>query len=230
MAVDETDALASLLRHHDPELRDRVKMEAAEDPCDKTIETYRQNFEKYVQRTPDKSHGEFSEWLDSFVSRIPAGGAILEIGSASGRDARYFASKGFKVICTDVIPEALQKLSDEGFETSEFDFRSTPKPEWANKFNGFFANAVLLHAPPNVFENALRNIALVLKEDGIAAFSLKAGEGEEQSLEKLDAPRYFRYHTEPEIREILSKLPFDIISVSHAEQGKWLHVVMKLRK
>ena len=205
-------------------------MDAAENPCDITIETYRQTFDKYVERTIDESLGEFSEWLDSFAAHIPEGGAILEIGSASGRDARYFASKGLKVICTDVIPEALQKLSDEGFETSEFDFRDTPKPEWAYKFDGFFANAVLLHAPPNVFENALRNIALVLKEGGIAAFSLKAGEGEEMSQEKLDAPRYFRYHTEPEIRGILSKLPFDIISVSHAEQGEWLHVVMKLWK
>ena len=219
MTVEETDALANLLRHHDPQLRDRVKIDVAEDPCDKTIETYRQTFDKYVERTRDESQGEFREWLDSFAAHIPKEGVILEIGSASGRDARYFASKGFKVICTDVIPEALQRLSDEGFETAEFDFRSTPKPEWANKFDGLFANAVLLHAPPNAFEVALRNIALVLKENGVAAFSLKAGEGEEISLEKLEAPRYFRSHTEPEIRDILSKLPFDIISVSHAEQG-----------
>ena len=138
--------------------------------------------------------------------------------------------KGFKVVCTDIIPEALQKLSDEGFETAEFDFRSEPKLEWAGKFDGFFANSVLLHAPPDVFENALRNVAVVLKENGVAAFSLKTGEGEEITLEKMDAPRYFRYHTEPEIREILSKLPFEIISMYHADQEKWLHVVMKNKK
>ncbi len=116
-----------------------------ENPSDKTIETYRQNFDKYVERTPAEPSGEFREWMDSFASNIPGGGAILEVGSASGRDARYFAAKGFKVVCTDVIPEALQKLSDEGFETAEFDFRNTPKEEWTGKFDGFFANAVLLH-------------------------------------------------------------------------------------
>lgn len=205
-------------------------MDVVEDPCDETIETYRQKFDKYVERTPDKSLGEFRGWLDAFAFHIPKAGVILELGSASGRDARYFASKGFKVVCTDVIPEALQRLSDEGFETMEFDFRSAPKPEWANQFDGFFANAVLLHAQPDVFESALRNIALVLKENGVAAFSLKTGEGEETSLEKLDAPRYFRYHTEPEIREILSQMPFEIISVTYAEQSKWLHVIMKHRK
>ena len=201
-----------------------------ENPSDKTIETYRQNFDKYVERTPAEPSGEFKEWMNSFVSHIPQGGTILEIGSASGRDARYFVQKGYKVVCTDIIPQALQKLSDEGFETAEFDFRNEPKAEWTEKFDGFFANAVLLHAPPEVFENALKNLAAVLKENGVAAFSLKTGEGEEITLEKMDAPRYFRYHTEAEIREILSKLPFEIISISHADNEKWLHVVMKIKK
>lgn len=201
-----------------------------ENPSDKTIKTYRQNFDKYVERTPAEPSGESREWMDSFASNLPEGGVILEIGSASGRDARYFSAKGFKVVCTDIIPQALQKLSDEGFETAEFDFRNEPKPEWARKFDGFFTNAVLLHAPPDIFENALKNVTVVLKENGVAAFSLKTGEGEEITLEKMDAPRYFHYHTEAEIREILSKLPFEIISLSHAYKDKWLHVVIKNKK
>ena len=35
--------------------------------------------------------------------------------------------KGYKVICTDIVPEALERLSQEGFEVSEFDFRNEPK-------------------------------------------------------------------------------------------------------
>ena len=198
-----------------------------ENPSEKTIETYRQNFDTYVERTPAETSGEIKEWMDSFASHVPQNGTILEIGSASGRDARYLKNKGFKVVCTDIIPQALQKLSDEGFETAEFDFRNKPKPEWDGRFDGFFANAVLLHAPQNVFEHALINISFTLKKNGVAAFSLKTGEGEEISSEKMDAPRYFRYHTEAEIRDIVSKLPFEIINISHADQGKWLHVIMK---
>ena len=201
-----------------------------QNPSDTTIETYRQNFDRYIERTPAEVGGEMGEWMDLFLSHIPKHGAILEIGSASGRDARYFAAQGFKVTCTDIVPQALQKLSDEGFETAEFDFRDQPKIEWAGKFDAFFANAVLLHAPPDVFESALRNITVVLKEDGVVAFSLKTGEGEEVTLEKMDAPRYFCYHTEPEIREVLSRLPFEIINLSHLGQDKWLHVIMKNKK
>ena len=59
-----------------------------ENPSDKTIETYRQNFDKYVERTPAEPSGEFKEWMNSFASHIPKDGVILEIGSASGREWR----------------------------------------------------------------------------------------------------------------------------------------------
>jgi hypothetical protein len=56
---------------------------------------------------------------------------------------------------------------------------------------------------------------------------LKTGEGEEVTTEKMDAPRYFNYHSELEIRGILAGLSFEILSITHAEQGKWLHVVVR---
>ncbi len=194
---------------------------------DLTIQTYRENFDKYVARTGTEPRGEFKELLDTFASYLPKMGSIFEIGSASGRDARYLTAMGFSVTCTDVIPEALQRLSEHGFETAEFDFRNDPKPEWIGNFDGVFANASLLHAPQPIFENALKNVALKLRPNGVFGFSLKAGEGEEITSEKMDAPRYFKYHSEPEIRGILTGLSFEIISLSYAEQGKWLHVIVR---
>lgn len=200
-----------------------------ENPNDITIKTYKEGFNKYEERTPREVSGEFAEWINSFTSHLPENGTILELGSATGRDARYFSSKGYKVTCTDIIPEALEKLSQEGFETSEFDFRSEPREEWNNHFDGFFANAVLLHAPKDVFEKAVANISKVLKKNGVAGFSLKTGQGEEITEEKMDAPRYFNYHNEEEIRNMLSALPFEIVSISHADNDKWLHIIVKAK-
>lgn len=196
-------------------------------PAETTIATYRQHFDRYVERTQSEVSGEFKIWIDSFLSHLPQSGKIFEIGSAFGRDACYFRERDYQVTCTDVIPQALEALSADGFETAEYDFRDNPKQEWLGKFDGFFANAVLLHAEQDVFKNALRNATAILKENGIAALSLKTGEGEVISLEKMDAPRYFRYHTEEEIRDILSRLPFDVISINHAENQKWLHIIMR---
>lgn len=198
-----------------------------ENPQDTTIKTYRENFDKYVERTTQETSGEFKQWMDSFTSHIPKGGKILEIGSASGRDARYFSSQGFEVVCTDIVPKALEKLKKEGFETSEFDFRNKPKEEWLNSFDGFFANAVLLHAPQEVFESVLSKITSILKEDGVVAFSLKTGQGEEISIEKMDAPRFFKYYAKEELEDILKKYPYEVISLSYADNEKWLHVVLR---
>lgn len=101
------------------------------------------------------------------MNKLPANGEVLELGSAFGRDARYMASKGFKVLCTDIIPQALEKLAQEGFETATYDFRNKPNKEWEGKFDGFFANAVLLHAPQDIFEQALNNLLVVLKAGGV---------------------------------------------------------------
>jgi SAM-dependent methyltransferase len=196
---------------------------------DLTIKTYRENFDKYEERTPKEVSGECKEWIDSFMSYLPEDGTILELGSATGRDARYFVTKGYKVICTDIVPEALERLSQEGFEVSEFDFRNEPKKEWSNCFDGFFANAVLLHAPKDVFEKAVANISKVLKKNGVAGFSLKTGNSEEVTEEKMDAPRYFNYHNEEEIRKLLSNLPFEIVSISYADHNKWLYIIIKAK-
>lgn len=194
---------------------------------DETIKTYRENFDKYAARTAAEPLGEFKEWLDLFASYLPSGGRVFEIGSATGRDAKYLSAKGFHLLCTDVVPQALQKLSESGLQTAEFDFRDAPKLEWLDKFDGVLANASLLHAPQQIFENALKNVASMLKPAGVLAFSLKAGVGEETTSVKMDAPRYFRYHTEPEVREILAGLSYEILSISQAEQGKWLHVIAR---
>lgn len=194
---------------------------------DQTIQSYRANFDKYVANTPQVPSDQFKKWMDNFLSLLPKSASILEIGSAMGRDARYFASQGFKVTCADVIPEALQKLSAEGFEVEEYDFRTAPKTHWKHKFDGFFANAVLLHAQQEDFVQALKNILYIVKPGGYAAFSLKAGEGEEIATQKLDAPRYFNKHTKEELEKLLPTIPLQIISLEYADENKWLHVIAR---
>jgi SAM-dependent methyltransferase len=197
------------------------------DPNDDTIKTYRENFEKYASKTHSFATREFTEWMDMFLSSLPANPRVFELGSATGRDARYFRLKGAKVTCTDVVPEVVSTLSKEGFESSLFDFRDEPNPEWLGRFDGVFANAVLLHAPPEVFAVALKNIKKILDDNGVLAFSVKTGDGEEISLVKMDAPRYFKYYAQNELELILSKLGYKILEIRTAGDGKWLQVIAK---
>lgn len=194
---------------------------------DITIQAYCENFDAYIANTPAVLEGQHKEWIDEFLSLLPLNGRIFELGSAFGRDAHYFAEHGYEVVCTDVIPQALEKLTQEGFEACMYDFRDTPKAEWLRVFDGFFANGVLLHASPTLFESVFTNIATMLKTNGYVAFSLKTGEGELVSYEKLQAPRHFYFYTEAKLRSMFEHLPFEIVRLTAAEQGKWLHVIAR---
>lgn len=198
-------------------------------PADITAQTYQQQFAKYVERTPPALPAEFMTWIDAFLEKLPPSGALFELGSAFGRDARYFASKGFDPLCTDIVPEALHALAQEGFKTKLYDFRDAPAAEWIGAFDGFFANAVLLHASPEHFTSTLQNAAQMLKPNGFLALSLKTGEGEEMESKKLESPRYFRYYTEPNFRSHLDDLPFHILEVSFALEETWLLVILQKR-
>lgn len=196
-------------------------------PIDQTIETYNTYFDRYFDRTSQTIDGNFKEWLDLFLFYLPKPSKIFELGSATGRDARYFRNNGHSVLCTDVVSDALEQLSRDGFDTSVYDFRNDLLPEWIGVFDGVFANAVLLHADSNTFVSALKRIELALTPNGICAFSLKAGIGEEISFDKMDAPRYFHYYDKDGLEETLSSLPFEILHSSYDSYRTWIHVIMR---
>jgi len=198
-----------------------------QDKTDQTVETYRKNFKKYVERTVGEVFGDFKSFIDDFLKEIAPGGEIFEMGSTHSRDARYMVDKGYKVFCTDIIPEALRELSAQGFQTAEYDFRDKPAEEWRGRFDGFFANGVLHHASQEMFEQILYNILEMLKPGGAVAFSVKRGTGEEVSTGKMDSPRFFKYYSPEEMRSILEEYPFEILALRLADEERWLHVICR---
>jgi c-di-AMP phosphodiesterase-like protein len=43
----------------------------------------------------------------------------------------------------------------------------------------------------------------------------------------MDAPRYFKYYTEENLKKILEKMPYDIIKISSTADGKWIHTIAR---
>jgi hypothetical protein len=56
-----------------------------------------------------------------------------------------------------------------------------------------------------------------LKPNGIIAFSLKIGTGEEITNRKLNVPRYFRYWEADEIRKVLTDAKYTDIEVDTSD-------------
>lgn len=207
-----------------------MEQEPKYNPNDETVKTYTDHFDRYVERTVSESGGEVVVWLDSFTNKLSPHSKILEIGSAGGRDARYFRDKGFDVTCTDVIPQAVECLTQEGFTAELYDFRNSPKQEWADMFDGYFANGVFVHASNEIFEKNLEYISQLVHKDGIIALSFKTGEGEEVTNDKMDAPRYFNYYNEKDTRVMFAKYGFEVLDLVYTQNDKWMRFVLKNKK
>lgn len=200
------------------------------DHQDRTIKTYQDNFDIYKQKTSEIMSEEFKVWMDTFINYLPVGCKIFEFGSAQGREAKYLREKGFQVFCTDIIPEAIEELKNDGFDAEYFDFRGEIKDEWVGMYDAVLAKAVFLHATQDIFEKIIDKIKKLLKKRGVICLTFKNGNGEEIETKKLGGERYFKYYTEKDLREIFSKHEdLEILQIDKGfyENSDWLQIILK---
>ncbi len=155
-----------------------------------TIDYYNKNAELFVGDTADVS---FNEVQDRFLSLIPSGGAILDFGCGSGRDTKYFLSKGFSVDATDGSSKICEIASKEtGIKVLQMMFDELDED---CKYDGIWACASILHLPKEELIGFLKKMVRAVKPDGIIYTSFKYGEFEGYRNE-----RYFTYFTEESFR------------------------------
>ncbi|MBI2571978.1 MAG: class I SAM-dependent methyltransferase [Candidatus Schekmanbacteria bacterium] len=111
-----------------------------------------------------------------FLPRIPAGGSILDAGCGSGRDAKAFSERGYRVVAFDASP-ALARLASAhaGIPVHVRGFQDVREHAC---YDGVWACASLLHVPLAAVPGALGCLWHALKPGGVLYFSFKLGIGE----------------------------------------------------
>ncbi len=69
-------------------------------PNDLTLDAYDTHVDAYLKTTPhtlNSPHEPLVRWIDEALREIKPTGTILEIGSATSRDAEYIRNKGFTI-------------------------------------------------------------------------------------------------------------------------------------
>lgn len=98
-------------------------------------------------------------------------------------------------------------------------------------YDMIYANAVLLHFTPAQSLEVLIKAYESLNNSSVFVFSVKIGNGSEWSSSKLNAPRYFTYWAENDLREIISKTNFEIVFWEEGSTGHnnsdWYHVTLR---
>ena len=142
---------------------------------------------------------DMSPAYNRFLAYLPAGAAILDAGCGSGRDSLCFMKKGYAVTMLDAsegmcnCAEELtgQKALCMGFHEIEF----------ADRFDGIWACASLLHVSEKELENVLAIFHRALKRSGVLYASWKYGEAE-----RMDGGRFYCDMTEEKLRRMLARV------------------------
>lgn len=188
-----------------------------------TIETYEKEFSKYLEKTPSEISGDSKEYLDQVLSKLDKNMIILEIGTATGRDADYIESKGFNILRSDVVDSFIALNNQKNKEVIKFNIITDNLDK---KFDAILARAVFLHFNDKEFVKAINNVQHHLHEKGIFAFTLKIALGEEVSSHKMDSPRYFKYWQKNDV-EFVIKDSFEILFSTIDSSAKWLQLILR---
>ena len=190
---------------------------------EKTLETYNNGVQQYIDNTPQVVDGAVKKWLDTLVEDIPSDARILEIGSAFGRDASYIESMGYSVHRTDAASGFVDYLHQKGEEAELLNVLTDAID--VDSFDVIFADAVFLHFNEKEFVTALKNVHSGLSAKGKLGLTLKNGDGEEISQQKMNSDRYFKYWRESELTRTLTDSGFRVISTSTTADDKWIHII-----
>ncbi|MDP1880158.1 MAG: methyltransferase domain-containing protein [Parachlamydiaceae bacterium] len=187
-----------------------------------TLKSYEQSLNEYINGTPSETTGNIKIWIDLFLNLLPSNPRIIEIGSAFGRDAQYIESQGFSVERTDATVGFVNFLKNKGYSAKEFNILTD---DFTSVYDLIFANAVFLHFNSEELIEVLKKIQGSLSTNGILAFSVKHGEGEGWSNEKIGQPRFFCYWNKDKIQLLMETLNFEVLSIS--EDEKFLQITAK---
>jgi SAM-dependent methyltransferase len=152
---------------------------------DDTIRFYRENVAAYVKRP----HGRVAR-LQRFLTELPRGASILELGCGSGRHSAEMIAAGFDVRPTDGSPEMAAEAArglGRPVETLRFD-----QLDEHERYDAVWASACLLHVPKGDLQGVLAKIWRALKLDGLFYASFKEGEADGRDT----IGRYYNYPSE----------------------------------
>lgn len=190
---------------------------------DKNAQNYRASSEKVAPL----------HLIEKFLSFLPKNPTVLDAGCGSGRDSRLFIERGVQVTGIDISSGLLSEAQKHSPTISfiQGDLRHMPMRDAS--FDGIWSHASMVHLETiDDVKNVLSEFMRVLKPNGVLNIYVKAQTGDEKTAIVKDSlsnhERFFRYYTEPELRDLVTKAGFNIDEVCMEDdlhgrsEVKWL--------
>ena len=151
---------------------------------DNTLKYYAKNTEEFIASTLE---ADMSKTQEKFLSLLPKGAHILDLGCGSGRDSLCFLQQGFQVTAVDGSEELAKfagELIGQGVVVADFKDLVLPKAS----FDAIWASASLLHVHSEALPGILAKVIDLAKPGAIFYMSFKYGD--------YEGERTGRYYTD----------------------------------
>lgn len=162
-----------------------------------TIAAYETRSHDYAEMVGRAAAPGFAE----FVSELPPGGYVLDLGCGPGDTAHRLLKAGFNVDAVDATPAMISRARELGVEARRGDFEDV---SGRDIYDGIWANFSLLHAAREEFPAHLSRLHRALRPGGKLHIGMKLGSGE--ARDRLG--RYYVYYTEDELIGLLNAAGF----------------------
>lgn len=170
---------------------------------------------------------DMGSYLDTFVDMLPRrAGLVLDAGCGPGRDCVALHRREVSVVGLDRSSGLLSYAS--GATTAPLvlgDLRNLPFRESA--FAGIWACASLVHLEIDGVVGALKEFRRTIAPRGALFISVPHGIGQEWRSDNAGGRRWFSYHTEPHLEELLRAHAFDVVKASTdpgVAAGTWINL------
>ena len=135
-------------------------------------------YEEHAKEYAEQSANEpIREDHARFLSMVPKGGLILDVGFGGARSMLYFQKQGRHVCGIDTCEPFVERAASLGLEVKTLDVLQLEERE---KYDGVWASASLLHLKKEDLPKAIDNIARALKSGGAFYCSFKYGDSERE--------------------------------------------------
>ena len=135
--------------------------------------------------------------LSRFLTAMPKGARVLDLGCGPGAYARHFAAAGLRVEAWDAAEEMLAHaaaLPGVSARLARFEDLNA-----ADRYDGIWAYFSLLHAPRTALPQHLNAIARALRPGGTLFLGMKLGKGGRRD----SLGRHFEYYSQQELDSAL---------------------------
>ena len=190
-----------------------------------SVKFYNDNAEEFFNNTVNADMSATYSLFEENLSDID--GEILDLGCGSGRDAKHFIDKGYKVTALDLSPVLAEKASK--YIGQQVIIGDMKELDYKDRFIGIWACASLLHLTENEVLETIKRCHKALKKDGVLYASFKYGEN---NYEKDG--RSFTCFTRDKFLNLIEGLDFYYRATFETgdvrpgrENEKWLNVILK---